>query len=89
MVRQMMIDDIRLDPGWNGGKHGTFVLLRITPETRGHYLCQAAVWQKYLAQLLEESNSTTHPSKPVRPMDPSATSLRSRQTLLKLLSEVG
>ncbi len=32
------------------------LLLPITKETRGHYtFFQAAVWQKYLAQLLDES----------------------------------
>ncbi len=37
-------------------KNGKFVLLPITPETRGHYtFFQAPVWQKYLAELLEES----------------------------------
>jgi homoserine O-acetyltransferase len=37
-------------------KHGRFVLLPITPETRGHGThTRAAVWKQYLAQLLEES----------------------------------
>ncbi len=37
-------------------KSGHFVLLPITKETRGHYtFFQAALWQKYLAQLLDES----------------------------------
>lgn len=57
-----------LDDFWNPGemgvaekempkvKNGHFVLLPITKETRGHYtFFQAAVWEKYLAQLLEES----------------------------------
>jgi homoserine O-acetyltransferase/O-succinyltransferase len=57
-----------LDDFWNPGemhvaeqempkvKSGHFVLLPITRETRGHYtFFQAAVWQKYLAQVLEES----------------------------------
>jgi homoserine O-acetyltransferase len=57
-----------MDDFWNPGemgvaehempkvKNGHFVLLPITKETRGHYtFFQAAVWQKYLGQLLEES----------------------------------
>lgn len=57
-----------MDDFWNPGemgvaeqempkvKNGHFVLLPITKETRGHYtFFQAAVWQKYLAQLVEES----------------------------------
>ena len=57
-----------LDDFWNPGemgvaeqempkiKEGHFVLLPITKETRGHYtFFQAAAWQKYLGQLLEES----------------------------------
>jgi len=57
-----------LDDFWNPGemgvaeheikkvKNGKFVLLPITEETRGHYtFFQAAVWQNYLAELLEES----------------------------------
>jgi homoserine O-acetyltransferase len=37
-------------------KNGTFVLLPSTDQTRGHYTYyQAALWQKYLAPLLEES----------------------------------
>jgi homoserine O-acetyltransferase len=37
-------------------KNGKFVLLPISEQTRGHYtFFQAAVWQKYLAQLLDES----------------------------------
>lgn len=57
-----------LDDFWNPGemgvaehempkiKKGHFVLLPITKETRGHYtFFQAAAWQKYLGQLLEES----------------------------------
>jgi homoserine O-acetyltransferase len=37
-------------------KNGKFVLLPVTEQTRGHYtFFQAAVWQKYLAQLLDES----------------------------------
>ena len=56
------------DDFWNPGEMGVaekempkvknshFVLLPITKETRGHYtFFQAAVWQKYLGQLLEES----------------------------------
>ena len=56
-----------LDDFWNPGEMGVaerempkvknshFVLLPITKETRGHYtFFQAAVWQKYLGQLLEE-----------------------------------
>jgi homoserine O-acetyltransferase/O-succinyltransferase len=57
-----------MDDFWNPGEMGVaerempkvknshFVLLPITKETRGHYtFFQAAVWQKYLGQLLEES----------------------------------
>jgi homoserine O-acetyltransferase len=57
-----------MDDFWNPGelgvaetemkkvKNGKFVLLPITSETRGHYtFFQAAVWQKYLTQLLDES----------------------------------
>ena len=57
-----------MDDFWNPGemrvaegempkvKNGHFVLLPITRETRGHYtFFQAAVWQKYLGQALEES----------------------------------
>jgi homoserine O-acetyltransferase/O-succinyltransferase len=57
-----------MDDFWNPGemgvaeremkkvKTGHFVLLPVTPETRGHYtFFQAAVWQKYLAQLLNDS----------------------------------
>jgi homoserine O-acetyltransferase len=37
-------------------KSGTFVLMPVSEQTRGHYtFFQAAVWQKYLAQLLDES----------------------------------
>jgi homoserine O-acetyltransferase/O-succinyltransferase len=37
-------------------KNGKFVLLPVSGQTRGHYtFFQAAVWQKYLAQLLDES----------------------------------
>jgi homoserine O-acetyltransferase len=56
-----------MDDFWNPGemgvaehempkvKNGHFVLLPITKETRGHYtFFQAAVWQKYLGELLEE-----------------------------------
>ena len=36
-------------------KNAHFVLLPITKETRGHYtFFQAALWQKYLGQLLDE-----------------------------------
>jgi homoserine O-acetyltransferase/O-succinyltransferase len=58
-----------MDDFWNPGemgvaerempklKNGHFVLLPITKETRGHYtFFQAALWQKYLGQLLNESN---------------------------------
>jgi homoserine O-acetyltransferase len=57
-----------MDDFWNPGEMGVaerempklknahFVLLPITKETRGHYtFFQAALWQKYLAQLLDES----------------------------------
>jgi len=57
-----------MDDFWNPGemgvaerempklKNGHFVLMPITKETRGHYtFFQAALWQKYLGQLLEES----------------------------------
>ncbi len=57
-----------MDDFWNPGemgvaetemkkvKNGKFALLPITGDTRGHYtFFQAAVWQKYLAQLLDES----------------------------------
>jgi homoserine O-acetyltransferase len=57
-----------MDDFWNPGemgvaekemkkvKNGKFVLLPVTDDTRGHYtFFQAAVWQKYLAQLLDES----------------------------------
>jgi len=57
-----------MDDFWNPGemnvaerempkvKNSHFVLLPITKETRGHYtFFQAALWQKYLGQLLEES----------------------------------
>jgi len=56
-----------MDDFWNPGEMGVaerempklknshFVLLPITKETRGHYtFFQAAVWQKYLGQLLDE-----------------------------------
>ena len=37
-------------------KNGRFILMPVSHETRGHYtFFQAAVWQKYLEQLLEES----------------------------------
>jgi len=37
-------------------KNGKFVLLPVSEQTRGHYtFFQAAVWQKYLGQLLDES----------------------------------
>lgn len=37
-------------------KNGRFILMPVTPDTRGHYtFFQAAVWQQYLGQLLEES----------------------------------
>ena len=37
-------------------KNGNFVLMPVSEQTRGHYtFFQAAVWQKYLAQLLDES----------------------------------
>jgi homoserine O-acetyltransferase len=39
-------------------KRGKFVLLPISPETRGHSThTRAAVWQKYLKELLQESQS--------------------------------
>jgi homoserine O-acetyltransferase len=42
-------------------KHGRFVLLPITPETRGHGTHSLpAIWKQYLADLLEESQ----PAKP-------------------------
>ena len=54
-----------MDDFWNPGemgvaekempkvKNGKFVLLPVTPQTRGHYtFFQAAVWQQYLAELL-------------------------------------
>lgn len=57
-----------MDDFWNPGemgvaekemkkvKNGKFVLMPVTDDTRGHYtFFQAAVWQKYLAQLLDES----------------------------------
>lgn len=57
-----------MDDFWNPGEMGVaeremkkvkgahFVLLPVTEATRGHYtFFQAPVWQKYLAQLLEES----------------------------------
>ncbi len=57
-----------MDDFWNPGemgvaeremkqvKTGKFVLLPVTEATRGHYtFFQAAVWQKYLAQLLDDS----------------------------------
>jgi homoserine O-acetyltransferase/O-succinyltransferase len=38
-------------------KNGTFILLPATDQTRGHYTYyQAALWQKYLGQLLEKTN---------------------------------
>jgi homoserine O-acetyltransferase len=56
-----------MDDFWNPGemrvaerempklKNSHFVLLPITKETRGHYtFFQAALWQKYLGQLLDE-----------------------------------
>ena len=65
-ARVMLVNT--LDDFWNPGEMGVaehemprvknshFVLLPITKETRGHYtFFQAAVWQKYLGQLLEES----------------------------------
>jgi len=57
-----------MDDFWNPGemgvaeremkkvKTGKFVLLPVTEATRGHYtFFQAGVWQKYLAQLLDDS----------------------------------
>ncbi len=57
-----------MDDFWNPGemgvaeremkrvKTGKFVLLPVTEATRGHYtFFQAAVWQKYLGQLLDDS----------------------------------
>jgi homoserine O-acetyltransferase/O-succinyltransferase len=39
-------------------KKGRFVLLPITPETRGHGThTEAKVWQQYLRELLDESGS--------------------------------
>ena len=65
-ARVMLVNT--MDDFWNPGEMGVaerempkvrnshFVLLPITKETRGHYtFFQAAVWQKYLAQLLQES----------------------------------
>ena len=64
-ARVMLVNT--MDDFWNPGemhvaenempkvKNSHFVLLPITKETRGHYtFFQAAVWQKYLGQLLEE-----------------------------------
>ena len=42
-------------------KRGRYILLPITPETRGHGTHSLpAVWGKYLKELIEETNGTTH-----------------------------
>ena len=64
---RVMLVNVR-DDFWNPGelgvaereikkvKNGRFILLPITDQTRGHYtFFQAAAWQSYLAQLLDES----------------------------------
>jgi homoserine O-acetyltransferase len=42
-------------------KRGRYILIPISPETRGHGTHSVpAIWGKYLKELMDESGNTTH-----------------------------
>src|SRR5690242_7509329 len=50
---------VKLGAGCKRVKHGRFVLLPITDQTRGHGTHSIpAIWKNYLAELLQESTKT-------------------------------
>jgi homoserine O-acetyltransferase/O-succinyltransferase len=70
MVRKMMVDDIRLDPGWNGGNYsaqpyglraalGHLLVVGSAPSLWQKEYSTAALADKYVDQYLEENMKTT------------------------------